>query len=36
MIEKIYFDIEGVLADFDRWVVEFCGMQPLPQGGKRS
>ena len=36
MIEKIYFDMDGVLADFDRGVKEFCGMQPLQQGGKRS
>ena len=36
MIKKIYFDMDGVLADFDRGVEEFCGMQPLPQGGKRS
>ena len=31
-IKKIYFDMDGVLADFDRGVREFCGMEPTPQG----
>ncbi|MCR5501794.1 MAG: hypothetical protein K6F53_02165 [Lachnospiraceae bacterium] len=33
---KIYFDMDGVLADFERGVEELCGI-PLPeQGLKRS
>ena len=35
-IRKIYLDMDGVLADFDRGVKEICGMEPLPQGGKRD
>ena len=31
-IKKIYFDMDGVLADFDRGVRELCGMEPAPQG----
>ena len=31
-IEKIYFDMDGVLADFDRGVRELCGMEALDQG----
>lgn len=30
-ITKIYFDMDGVLADFDRGVSELCGMEPLRQ-----
>lgn len=30
-IEKIYFDMDGVLADFDRGVAEMCGINPLSQ-----
>ena len=30
--KKIFFDMDGVLADFDRGVVELCNMQPIPQG----
>lgn len=33
MIEKIYFDMDGVLADFDRGVEELCGV-PCPEQGK--
>ena len=35
-IRKMYLDMDGVLADFDRGVKEICGMEPLPQGGKRD
>ena len=31
MIKKIYFDMDGVLADFDRGVREFCGMDAVSQ-----
>ena len=31
-IKKIFFDMDGVLADFDRGVRELCGMEPTPQG----
>ena len=31
-IKKIFFDMDGVLADFDRGVIELCGMQPTLQG----
>ena len=31
IIDKIYFDIDGVLADFDKGVRPLCGMTPLPQ-----
>lgn len=30
-IKKIYLDMDGVLADFDRGVRELCGMEPSPQ-----
>ena len=33
-IEKIYFDMDGVLADFDRGVRELCGMEAFDQGGR--
>ena len=33
-IEKIYFDLDGVLADFDRGVRELCGMDPVDQSNK--
>lgn len=33
---KIYFDMDGVLADFDRGVNELCGMQAAPQSGDES
>ena len=28
VIEKIYFDMDGVLADFDRGVRELCHAEP--------
>ncbi len=31
MIEKIYFDMDGVLADFDRGIRELCGLTPRSQ-----
>ena len=34
-IEKIYFDMDGVLADFDRGVRELCGME-VPDQGTRT
>ena len=30
--DKIYFDMDGVLADFNRGVEEMCGMETPPQG----
>ena len=30
--EKIYFDMDGVLADFNRGVRELCGIEPPAQG----
>ena len=35
-VKKIYFDMDGVLADFDRGVRELCGMKPKPQGHRAS
>ncbi len=32
--EKIYFDMDGVLADFERGVQEICGLNPPSQNGK--
>ncbi len=32
----IYFDMDGVLADFDRGVKELCHMEPQSQNGKRD
>ena len=29
---KIYFDMDGVLSDFERGVAELCGLEPQPQG----
>lgn len=34
MVEKIYFDMDGVLADFERGVVEICGLSPQSQNAK--
>lgn len=36
MIEIIYFDMDGVLADFDSGVTNLCGLRPLAQGEHRS
>ena len=33
-VKKIYFDMDGVLADFDRGVIELCGMEPLDQANR--
>ena len=33
-VEKIYFDMDGVLADFDRGVIDLCGITPLSQNSK--
>ena len=30
-IKKIYFDMDGVLADFDRGIIELCGIEPMDQ-----
>lgn len=30
-VKKIYFDMDGVLADFDRGILEICGLVPVPQ-----
>jgi len=35
-IQKIYFDLDGVLADFDRGVRELCGMEPVDQNNKNK
>ncbi|MCR5094322.1 MAG: hypothetical protein K6B72_10150 [Lachnospiraceae bacterium] len=34
MVEKIFFDMDGVLADFDRGVKELCGLTPMSQNDK--
>ena len=33
-ISRIYFDMDGVLADFDRGVRELCGMEPSDPCGR--
>lgn len=33
-IKKVYFDMDGVLADFNRGVKELCGLEPLNQAKK--
>lgn len=33
-IKKIYFDMDGVLADFNRGVKELCGIEPPCQSNK--
>jgi len=35
-VEKIYFDMDGVLADIERGVRELCHLEPQSQNGKRS
>ena len=35
-VKKIYLDMDGVLADFDKGVWKLCGMKTLPQNGKRD
>ncbi len=35
-IKKIYFDMDGVLADFNRGIIELCGMQPVDQSNNKS
>ena len=34
IVEKIYFDMDGVLADFERGVKEICGVTPPSQNAK--
>lgn len=34
-VEKIYFDMDGVLADFERGVNELCGLEPPSQNAKK-
>ncbi len=34
--KKIYFDMDGVLADFDRGLREMCNMEPQPQGDEAT
>ena len=29
---KVYFDLDGVLADFDGGIRELCGLEPMDQG----
>ena len=33
-VKKIYFDMDGVLADFDRGIIELCGLEPYSQNEK--
>lgn len=33
---KIYFDMDGVLADFQKGVLDLCHMEPTPLNGKRD
>lgn len=35
-VKKIYFDMDGVLADFDRGVKELIGIEPAPDQTKRD
>ena len=34
IVEKIFFDMDGVLADFERGVKEICGITPPSQNAK--
>ena len=33
-VKKIYYDMDGVLADFDRGIIELCGLEPYSQNEK--
>ena len=33
-MKKVYFDLDGVLADFDGGIRDLCGLEPMPQGMK--
>lgn len=35
-VKKLYIDMDGVLADFDRGVLELAGMTPTPINGVRD
>ncbi len=35
-IKKIYFDMDGVLANFDKGVIDYCKMAPIPQGTRNK
>ena len=35
-VKKIYFDMDGVLADLEKGIRELCHMEPQSQNGKRS
>lgn len=36
IIRKVYIDMDGVLADFERGVQELAGMMPTPINGRRD
>lgn len=31
-MKKVYFDLDGVLADFDGGIRDLCGLEPMSQG----
>lgn len=33
-IRKIYFDMDGVLADFSKGIKVLCGIEPISQNGE--
>ena len=35
-VKKIYFDMDGVLADFEGGAREFCGLPKLDPGQRRT